>query len=93
MKCEAESRIHSGGDKPDWLEYVDSGGKKLEKLAILGLIVDNFECQDQKSEFYAHRMIWRMSRHITQKVIQFHNDLHSTCLYDRDLCSEKTTSQ
>ena len=69
------------------------GEKKLEKLAILGLIVDNFECQDQKSEFYAHRMIWRMSRHITQKVIQFHNDLHSTCLYDRDLCSEKTTSQ
>lgn len=80
MKGDAESRIHSGGDKPDWLEYVDSGGKTQAKLAILGLIVDNLECQDQKSEFYAHRMIWRMSRHITQKVIQFHNDLHSTWL-------------
>ena len=80
MKGDAVSRIHSGGDKPDWLEYVDSGGKTQAKLAILGLIVDNLECQDQKSEFYAHRMIWRMSRHITQKVIQFHNDLHSTWL-------------
>lgn len=80
MKCDAESRIHSGGDKPDWLEYVDSGGGKIREVGNTGLIVDNLECQDQKSEFYAHRMIWRMSRHITQKVIQFHNDLHSTWL-------------
>ena len=24
MKYDAESRIHNDGDKPDWMEYVDS---------------------------------------------------------------------
>ena len=37
MKCEAESRIHSGGDKPDWLEYVDSGGKKIREVGKTGV--------------------------------------------------------
>lgn len=61
--------------KSNWVEYAHSGKKNREDEKFS---MDGLECHDQKSDFYDHWVILRVSRHISQKEVQFQNHLNPT---------------